>query len=143
MKDARNSGKPIHPNDMRKLFVLTGLFALALLFWAVLGYLMDLPSFPVVLPLSIGAVVVFLGTGVLKNLEERRKFREFLESQKSDPQVREKLKKERIEPGDKTGRSGVKAYFKDGNAGVNWTGASVHGAVPHRKKRRSFLSKNR
>jgi hypothetical protein len=48
-----------------------------------------------------------------------------------------------VEPGDKTGRAKVRAQYRDRNTGVNWTGASVHGAVPHRKPRRKFLSGNR
>ena len=128
---------------MRTLFILSGLFAILMIFWAALGYLMDLSSFPLVLPLSIFSILVFLGTGFLKNRVEDRKFKEFLESKKRDKKVQEKLQNERIEPGDKTGRAGVKAYFKDRNVGVNWTGASVHGAVPQRKRRRSFLPKNR
>ena len=128
---------------MRTLFNITGLIAVLMIFWAALGYLMDLSSFPLVFPLSIFSILGFLGTGFLKNRAENRKFREFLESKKGDKEVQEKLQNERIEPGDKTGRAGVKAYFKDRNVGVNWTGASVHGAVPQRKRRRSFLPKNR
>jgi hypothetical protein len=81
--------------------------------------------------------------GFLKNRDENHKFREFLASKEKDGEVQEKLRNEKIEPGDKTGRSGVKTHFKERNVGVNWTGASVHGAVPHRKKRRTFLPKNR
>jgi hypothetical protein len=128
---------------MRILFTLTGLLALGIIFWAVLGYLMDLPSFSVSFPLCIIFIGMFFLAGVLKNREERRKFREFLESRKRDNALQERLKDERIEPGDKTGRTKVKTYFRDRNVGVNWTGASVHGAVPHRKKRRTFLPKNR
>lgn len=128
---------------MKKLFAFTGIIAVGLIFWAALGYLMDLPSFPIVLPACIVLILVFLISGFLKNLEERRKFREFLESKRRDRDVQEKLKNERVEPGDKTGRVKVKSYFKERNVGVNWTGASVHGAVPHRKKRRTFLPKNR
>ena len=68
---------------------------------------------------------------------------QFLESRERDPEVQQKLKKEKVEPGDKTGRAGVKTYFKERNAGLNWTHASVHGAVPQRKKRKTFLPKNR
>jgi hypothetical protein len=128
---------------MRTLFNITGLIAVLMIFWAALGYLMDLSSLPLVFPLSIFSILVFLGTGFLKNRAENRKFKEFLESKKGDKKVQEKLQNERIEPGDKTGRAGVKAYFKDRDVGVNWTGASVHGAVPQRKRRRSFLPKNR
>ncbi len=128
---------------MRRLFVLSGLITLALIFWAALGYLMDLPSFRAVLPLCLFSIAIFFVTGFLKNREERQKFREFLASKERDKDVQEKLRNERVEPGDKTGRAGVKTYFKERNVGVNWTGASVHGAVPQRKKRRTFLPKNR
>jgi hypothetical protein len=128
---------------MRKVYIITGLVALGLIFWTALGYLMDLPSFRITLPLCITFIVGFFVAGFLKNREEHRKFREFLESKERDPQVQEKLKNERIDPGDKTGRAGVKTYFKERNVGVNWTGASVHGAVPHRKRRKTFLPKNR
>lgn len=127
---------------MRLLFILTGFVALGMIFWSALGFLMGLPSFPGTLPFSLLAVLLFLGTGFLKNSLERRKFKDFLESNERDPEVQSKLKKERVEPGDKTGRARVKAEYKDRNTGVNWTGASVHGAVPHRKKRRTFLSRN-
>ena len=127
---------------MRILFIFSGFVALGMIFWSALGFLMGLPSFPKILPLSLVAVLLFLGTGFLKNALERRKFKDFLESKKRDPDIQAKLKKESIEPGDKTGRANVKAEYKDRNTGVNWTGASVHGAVPHRKKRRTFLSRN-
>ena len=128
---------------MRTLFNSTQIIAIGLIFWAALGYLMNLPSFPVVLPLSITSIAISLAAGFLKNHQERRKFKEFLESKKRDSELQEKRKDEQLEPGDKTGRSKVKAYFKERNVGLNWTGASVHGAVPQRKKRRSFLPKNR
>ncbi|MFC2098696.1 hypothetical protein ACFLSP_03015 [Bacteroidota bacterium] len=128
---------------MRRLFVISGLLALGMIFWAALGYLMNLPSFPVVLWLCFTSILVFIGTGFIKNHVEHRRFQEFLEEQRRDKQVQQKLENERIAPGDKTGRAKVKTYFKERNVGVNWTGASVHGAVPHRKKGRSFLSKNR
>ena len=128
---------------MKKLFAITGLIAVGLVFWTALGYLMDMPSFPVILPLCIISIIAFFITGFLKNIEDNRKFREFLESREKDKDIQEKLWNEKIDPGDKTGRAGVKTYFKERNAGVNWTGASVHGAVPQRRKRRTFLSKNR
>ena len=128
---------------MKRLFGITGIIDVGLIFWAAIGYLMDLPSFRAALPLSIAGILVFLAAGILKNRAEQRKFREFIESQKRDKDVQEKLKNEAIEKGDKTGRAGVKAQYRERNTGLNWTGASVHGAVPHRKKRRSFLPKNR
>jgi hypothetical protein len=128
---------------MRIIFILSGMLAIVLIFWAALGCLLDLPSFPLVLPLSIAGIVLFLLAGFLKNLDERRRFSEFLESKKRDPEVQAMLSKEKVEAGDKTGRAKVKAYFREGNAGVNWTGASVHGAVPQRKLKRIFLPKNR
>ncbi len=128
---------------MRRLFVFTGIVTVCLIFWAVLGYLMDMSSFRIVFPLCTLSIIGFFVTGFLKNREENIKFREFLESKKQDKEVQEKLKNEKIDPGDKTGRAGVKTYFKERNVGLNWTGASVHGAVPQRKKRRTFLPKNR
>jgi hypothetical protein len=89
------------------------------------------------------SIILFLAIGVLKNREEKRKFEEYLEELKRDRDLQEKLRSEKIDPGDKTGRAKVKAYFKDRNVGLSWTGASVHGAVPKRNKRRSFLPKNR
>jgi hypothetical protein len=129
-------------NKIRMLFVLSGMLAVGLIFWAALAYLMDLPSFPLAMPLCIAGIVLFLVTGSMKNLEEKRRFREFLESRKRDPEVQENLRSEKVEAGDKTGRAGVKARYRERNTGLNWTGASVHGAVPQRKKRRGFLSKN-
>lgn len=128
---------------MKKLFVFSGLVAVAMIFWAVLGYLMDRPSFPLVFPFAIGSVILFFLAGLLKNREEKRKFEVFLDSKKRDMDLQEKLKDERIDPGDKTGRARIKAYYKDRNIGLSWTGASVHGAVPKRNKRRNFLPKNR
>jgi DNA-binding protein H-NS len=80
---------------------------------------------------------------MLKNLAEKRKFEEFLENMKRDKDLQEKLKKEKIDPGDKSGRAKIKAFYRERNSGVTWTGASVHGAVPKRNKRRDFLPKNR
>lgn len=114
-----------------------------MIFWAAVGYLLASPSFRVALPLAIFAVLAFLATGFLKNRAEHRDFRDFIESQKRDKSVQEKLKDEAIYPGDKAGRAKVRSKYRDRNTGLNWTGASVHGAVPHRKKRRDFLSKNR
>jgi hypothetical protein len=128
---------------MRMLFTLTGLMALGLIFWAGLGYLMDLDTFPLALTLAITGILAFLVIGVLKNQAEQRRFREFLESQNRDREVQEKRKNESVRPGDRTGRAKVKAEYRERNTGVNWTGASVHGATPHRKQRRTFLSKNR
>ena len=128
---------------MKKLFLFTGLVAVAMILWTVLGYLMDMPSFPLVFLLTIGSVVLFFLAGLLKNREEKRKFEAFLDSMKQDKDLQKKMKDERIDPGDKTGRARIKAYYKDRNIGLSWTGASVHGAVPKRNKRRSFLPKNR
>jgi hypothetical protein len=114
-----------------------------MILWATLGYLLDMPSFQFVFPLTILGIFLFLGVGILKNHVEKRKFEEFLEELKRDQDLQEKLKAEKIDPGDKTGRAKVKAYFKERNIGLSWTGASVHGAVPKRNKRRSFLPKNR
>jgi len=128
---------------MKMLFRFTGLVVVGLIFWTSLGYLLDLPSFPVVLPVCMAGIFVFFTLGFLKNREEKKRFREYLSSLEQDQNVQKKLKNERIDPGDKTGRAGVKTYFREGNTGLNWTGASVHGAVPQRKKRRTFLPKNR
>jgi hypothetical protein len=128
---------------MRNLLVITGLAAVAMILWSTLGYLMDMPSFRFIFPLTIISIVLFLGIGILKNHAEKRRFEEFLEELKRDQDLQEKLKSEKIDPGDKTGRAKVKAYFKERNIGLSWTGASVHGAVPKRNKRRSFLPKNR
>lgn len=138
-----NSGNRRNNRVMKKLFAFTGILAVAGIFWASLGFLLDLPSFRVSLPLALAGILLFLGSGILKNREEQRRFREFLESQERDRDVQEKLKNEQLEAGDKTGRAKVKAQYRERNTGLNWTGASVHGAVPHRKKRRTFLPKNR
>ena len=104
---------------------------------------MDMPSFRISFPLTIISIGLFFGAGILKNRAEKRKFEEFLESKKRDKELQEKLKEEKIDSGDKTGRAKVKAYYKDRKIGLSWTGASVHGAVPKRNKRRGFLPKNR
>ncbi len=52
---------------MRTLFIISGLFAILMIFWAALEYLMDLSSFPLVFPLSIFSILVFLGTGFLES----------------------------------------------------------------------------
>jgi hypothetical protein len=141
MKNVRNTGNP--SGKMRSLFVFTGLVTIAMIFWTTLGYLLGMPSFRISFPLSIISVVLFLGVGLLKNHAEKRKFEAFLEQMKRDPELQEKIKDERIDPGDKTGRAKVRAYYKERNSGLTWTGGSVHGTVPKRTKRRRFLSKNR
>ena len=130
-------------NHGRILFTSTGILTIGMIFWAALGYLMDLASFNVILPLCCASILAFMGTGFLKNYFERRKFRELIESKKQDRKLQEKIRNERIYMGDKTGRAKVKVEYRARNAGLNWTGASVHGAVPQRKKRRSFLPRNR
>ena len=132
-----------HSSKMRSLFAFTGLFTVAMIFWSTLAYLLGMPSFRISLPLTILGIVLFFGVGFLKNLAEKRKFEEYLEHLKRNPELQEKIKEEMIDPGDKTGRARVKAYYKERNSGLSWTGASVHGAVPKRNKRRSFLPKNR
>jgi len=141
MKNVPNTGN--HSNNMRSLSVFTGLVAVAMIFWSALAYLLGTPSFRVSLPLTIISIVLFLGVGLLKNRVEKRRFEEFLEDMKRDQELQEKIKNEKIDPGDKTGRAKVKAYFKERNSGLSWTGGSVHGTVPKRNKRRSFLPKNR
>ena len=141
MKNVRNTGNP--SSKMRSLFVFTGLVTVAMIFWATLGYLLGMPSFRISFPLTIISVVLFLGIGLLKTYAERRKFEAFLEHMKRDPELQEKIKDERIDPGDKTGRAKVRAYYKERNSGLTWTGGSVHGTVPKRTKRRRFLPKNR
>jgi hypothetical protein len=96
---------------MKSLFVLAGLIAVAMIFWATLGYLMDMSSFRIGFPLSIISVVLFFRAGILKNRAEKRKFEEFLESKKHNREPQEKIKDEKIDPGDKTGRAKVKAYY--------------------------------
>jgi hypothetical protein len=128
---------------MRSLFIFTGLVMVAMLFWSTLACLMALPSLRISLVLTTISILLFLGTGLLKNLAEKRKFEAFLENLKRDKDLQEKLKNEKIDPGDKTGRAKIKAYYRERNIGVTWTGASVHGAVPKRNKRRDFLPGNR
>ena len=132
-----------HYNKMKSLFAFTGLVTAAMVLWSVLGYLMDSPSFRLVLPLTLISIFLFLAVGLLKNHVEKKRFEEYLEELKRDRDLQEKLRSENIDPAGKTGRAKVKAYFKDRNVGITWTGASVHGAVPKRNKRRSFLPRNR
>jgi hypothetical protein len=126
---------------MRSLFALTGLIAVAMIFWSTLGYLMDMPSLGLSVTLAIISIVLFFSMGMLKNLAEKRKFEEFLESKRRDRKLQERLKDEKIDPGDKTGRARIKAYYKERNSGLSWTGGSVHGTVPKRTRRRTFLPK--
>ena len=128
---------------MRILFKLIGVFSVALIFWAALGYLMSLPSFPFMLPLSIVCITLFFAVGLLKNHIEKKKFMAFLEEKESDKDLQKRLKNERVDPGDKTGRAKIKSHFRERNVGLTWMAASVHGAVPKRNKRRSFLPKSR
>ena len=141
MKNVPNTGN--HLSKMRRLFLVTGLVTVAMIFWSTLAYLLGMPSFRISFPLTILSIVLFLGVGLLKNLAEKRKFEEFLEHLKHDQVLQERIKDEKIDPGDKTGRAKVKAYYKERNSGLSWTGGSVHGTVPKRNKRRSFLPKNR
>jgi len=128
---------------MRNLLVFTGLITVTMIFWSTLAYLLGKPSFSIILPLTIISIVLFLGVGLLKNRAEKRKFEEFLEDLKRDSKLQEKIRDEKIDPGDKTGRAKVRAYYKERNSGLSWTGGSVHGTAPKRNKRRSFLPKNR
>ena len=141
MKDVPPTGNPC--NNVRSLFIFTGLGMVAMIFWSALAYLMAMPSLRVSLLLTTISMVLFLGTGLLKNLAEKRKFEAFLEYLKRDKNLQEKLKNEKIDPWDKTGRAKIKAYYRERYSGVTWTGASVHGAVPKRNKRRDFLPRNR
>jgi hypothetical protein len=45
---------------MRNLFAFTGLIAVAMIFWATLGYLMDMPSLRISFPLTIISIVLAL-----------------------------------------------------------------------------------
>lgn len=128
---------------MKSLFAISGLVAGVMIFWSSWAYLLGMPSLKTIFPLTILSIVFFLGIGLLKNREEKRKFKAFLDDLKNNQELQEKIKNEKIDPGDKTGRAKVKAYFKERNNGLSWTGSSVHGAVPKRNKRRSFLPKNR
>jgi hypothetical protein len=128
---------------MRSLFVLSGLVTVAMIFWSTLAYLLGIPSFRISFPLTIISIVLFFGVGFLKNRAEKRKFEKFLEHMKGDRELQAKIKDEKIDHGDKTGRAKVIAYYKERNSGLSWTGGSVHGTVPKRTKRRSFLPKNR
>jgi len=141
MKNVLNTGN--HSSKMRSLFVFTGLLTVAMIFWSTLAYLLGMPSFRFAFTLTIISIALFFGIGLLKNRAEKKKFEEFLEHVKRDQELQEKIKDEKIDPGDKTGRAKVKAYFKERNSGLSWTGGSVHGTVPKRNKRRSFLPKNR
>lgn len=141
MKNVPNTGNPL--NNMKSLFVFSGLVAGAMIFWSSWVYLLGMPSFRTIFLLTMLSIVLFLGVGLLKTREEKRKFKAFLEDLKRNPELQKKIKEEKVDPGDKTGRARVKAYYKERNIGLSWTGASVHGAVPKRNKRRSFLPKNR
>jgi hypothetical protein len=141
MKNVSNIGNP--SSKMRSLLVFTGLITVAMIFWSTLAYLLGKPSFSIILPLTIISIILFLGVGLLKNRAEKGKFEEFLEDLKRDRKLQEKIKDEKIDPGDKTGRAKVRAYYKERNSGLSWTGGSVHGTAPKRNKGRSFLPKNR
>ncbi len=141
MKNVLNTGNPL--NKMRGLLILSGLVTVAMIFWSSMAYLLGMPSFRTLLPLSILSIVLFLGVGLMKNRVEKRNFEKFLEDLKQNRDLQEKIKNEKIDSGDKTGRAKVKAYYKERNSGLTWMGANVHGAVPKRNKRRSFLPKNR
>ena len=141
MRNVPNTGN--HTSSMRGLFVFIGLLTVAMILWSALAYLLGMTSIRISFPLTLTSVVLFFGVGMLKNRAEKIKFEEFLESKKHDRELQQKIKDEKIDPVDKTGRAKVKAYYKERNSGLSWTGASVHGAVPKRNKRRSFLPKNR
>ena len=128
---------------MKALFVFTGFIALVLIFWSILARIMGVESFSYVFPLCLVSIGVFFFTGFLKNKAEKKNFEDYLRQQRENKQVQRKMENGEIDPGDTHGRAKVKASYRPRKTGLNWTGASVHGAVPKRKDRKEFLSGNR
>ena len=128
---------------MKALFVFTGFIALVLIFWSILARIMGIESFSYIFPLCLVSIGVFFITGFLKNMVEKKRFEDFLRQQRENKDVQRKIENREIDPGDKYGRAKVKATYRPRKAGLNWTGGSVHGAVPKRTDRKEFLSGNR
>ena len=114
MKNVQHTGNP--SNKMRSLLVFTGFVTVAMIFWSTLAYLMGMPTFRISFPLTIISIVVFLGVGILRNRAEKRKFQEYIEHLKRDQGLQDKIREEKIDPGDKTGRAKIKAYYKERNS---------------------------
>lgn len=127
---------------MRAVFILSGILALAMIFWASIAWLMGYPSAPVALWLMIISIVIFLGAGFIKNHLDHRKFQLFLEAQRNDDGVQEKLKNEKIRTAGTGSGAAVRNKYRESKTGVEWMPANVHGAVPKRRRRRPFLPKN-
>ena len=87
--------------------------------------------------------ILLVLVGILKNRHDRKKFKEFLESLKRKQRLNEEPEKEVAVPGKNPIRSKIRARYRPRKVGLNWTGASVHGAVPRRKDRREFLDGKR
>jgi len=56
---------------MRKLFILSGMVTVGLIFWTALGYLMDLSSHRIVFLICIVSIIGFFITGFLKKRQDR------------------------------------------------------------------------
>lgn len=125
---------------IKTLFRISGIFTLGMILWTTLGFLMGRVSFAYVKWICAGSIVLYLVLGFIKNHRERQNFREFLELQRQDPEVQEKLRKEKTGPGEKSHGSGTAYAFRQKKSGIDWMPANIHGSVPARKKRRSFLS---
>lgn len=130
-------------NRIRTIFRISGILALGMIFWAALGFLLDSPSLAYTRWLCPGSILLYLLAGFLKYREEKRRFREFLEAARSDPEVQDRMRKEKITPGGGSGAEGTGYAFKRRKSGIDWMPANIHGSVPARKTRRSFLKGKR
>ena len=127
---------------MRIALVINGIIAVFLVFAAFLTFMMDYPSLRFFMPAAVSSVVLLLALAVYNNYLQNKKFRRFIQHNKENKELQEKLQQSRLSYKDKTGRAKVPGKYTTRKIGNVWTGNNLHGAVPNRQDRRKFLTGN-
>jgi hypothetical protein len=103
------------------------------------GYMMDLGFTRYAIPVNIAVFVMLLASALYNNYLENKKFRQFLLKAKQDQVLQNETSRPSAEK--PTMRPGEYTHYKTRKTGLSWTAGTVHGAVPKRGEKRTFLSR--
>ena len=124
---------------MRSLVRIIAVIMIIAVMISFVGYMMGWEIIDYAVPVNVFIFVVLLASAIYNKHLENKKFRQFLQKIKQDQVLKKENKRATATPS--RVMTGNSSQFKARKIGLNWTGGTVHGAVPKRGNRRSFLSR--
>ncbi len=124
---------------MRTAVKIIVVFLVISIITSFVGYMMDWKIISFAIPFNIFLFFLLLFSALYNNYLENKKFRQFLQKAKHD----QALKNEHERPTAHKSRvkRGEFSHHRTRKIGLTWTAGTVHGAVPKRTDRRTFLSR--